>query len=187
MISRVAYFALLYGTLTFLTVTGRAPAWHWFGLYWVLPLFTAFPLFMMLRQWVQHGNADRGRYTNTRVFLTGPLVRYAVFPWGMDYHLPHHLMASVPHYNLRRLHALMQRDPVYREKGVVLHGFFAAPEGPSALAALGPDHAPGGAERAYVDSAALEYAELRDAAGIAREAALSGVGDLIQSGRPHTL
>lgn len=173
MVSRVVYFAILYGTLTYLTVAGIAPAWKYFNLYWVIPLFTSFPLFMMLRQWVQHGNADRGRYTNTRVFLTGPLIRYSVFPWGMDYHLPHHLMASVPHYNLKRLHELMLSDPTYREKGVVLHGFFTSSEGPSALEALGPAHAPAGRERAYVDNDALEYAEVRDAAGIAREAARS--------------
>jgi hypothetical protein len=91
----------------------------------------------------------------------------------MDYHLPHHLMASVPHYNLPRLHELLLADPAYRDKGVVLHGFFTASEGPSALAALGPDHAPGAGERAYVDNAALEYAELRDAEGIALEATRS--------------
>lgn len=174
MISRVVYFAILYGTITALTVSGVvSDAWRYFTLYWVVPLFTSFPLFMMLRQWVQHGNADRGRYTNTRVFLTNPLIDYAVFPWGMDYHLPHHLMASVPHYNLKRLHELLLADPVYREKGVVLHGFFVGSEGPSALTALGPDHAPGAGERAYVDNAALEYAELRDAEAIAREAARS--------------
>ncbi|HEX2840118.1 fatty acid desaturase family protein [Hyphomicrobium sp.] len=173
MLSRVIYFAILYGTLTALTVTDTAPAWRWYTLYWVIPLFTSFPLFMMLRQWVQHGNADRGRYTNTRVFLTGPIVRYAIFPWGMDYHLPHHLMASVPHYNLKDLHGLLLRDPVYREKGVVLNGFFHSSDGPSALQALGPSYAPSQSERAYVDNAALEYAELRHASDIAAEAAAS--------------
>jgi fatty acid desaturase len=135
-----------------------------------VPLFTSFPIFMMLRQWVQHGNADRGRYTNTRVFLVGPLLRYAVFPWGMDYHLPHHLMASVPHYNLKRLHELLLADPEYREKGTVLRGFFL---GVGALAALGPAHAPQTRECAYVDNATLEYAEVRDPAAIAREAEAS--------------
>jgi len=175
MVSRVAYFAIVYGVVTALTVSGLAPsAWRNFTLYWVLPLFTSFPLFMMLRQWVQHGNADRGRYTNTRVFLSNPVIAYAVFPWGMDYHLPHHLMASVPHYNLKRLHELLLADPVYREKGVVLQGFFVGGrDGPSAFEALGPDHAPRNGERAYVDNAALEYAELRDAEAIAREAARS--------------
>ncbi len=178
MISRIVYFFILYGVLTALQVTGITPAWKYYTLYWVVPLFTSFPLFMMLRQWVQHGNADRGRYTNTRVFLVGPLVRYSVFPWGMDYHLPHHLMASVPHYNLKRLHELMLADPEYREKGVVLHGFFTAPEGgPSTLIALGPKYAPATKEKAYVDNAALEYAELRDAAAIAREAESSAKSD----------
>jgi fatty acid desaturase len=128
---------------------------------------------MILRQWVQHGNADRGRYTNTRVFLVGPLVRYAVFPFGMDYHLPHHLMASVPHYNLRQLHEIMLRDTEYREKGVIVEGYFGredSAEGhPTAMGVLGPAHAPKGKEQAYVDNAAIEYADIADAAGIARE------------------
>ncbi len=120
----MTYLALLYAALSAVQLAGWGPAWAYFGLLWLVPVFTAFPLFMILRQWVQHGNADRGRYTNTRVFLVGPLVRYAVFPWGMDYHLPHHLMASVPHYNLKQLHEIMLRDPEYREKGVVVDGYF---------------------------------------------------------------
>ena len=123
-IGRVTYLALLYGALSAVQLAGWGPAWAYFGMLWLVPLFTTFPLFMILRQWVQHGNADRGRYTNTRVFLVGPLVRYAVFPFGMDYHLPHHLMASVPHYNLKRLHEIMLRDPEYREKGVIVEGYF---------------------------------------------------------------
>jgi fatty acid desaturase len=89
----------------------------------------------------------------------------------MDFHLPHHLMASVPHYNLRRLHELMLADPEYREKGVVIDGFFAGNNGaPSALEALGRKHAPRTREQAHVDNATLEYAEVTDAAAIAREA-----------------
>jgi fatty acid desaturase len=173
LIGRISYLAALYGVITALELGGYGPVWGYFGLYWMLPLFTAFPLFMMLRQWVQHGNADRGRYTNTRVFLVGPLIRYAVFPWGMDYHLPHHLMASVPHYHLRRLHELLLADPEYRAKGTILEGFFSGHGLPSALAALGPDHAPRIPERNYVDNATLEYADVRDAAAIAREAMIS--------------
>jgi fatty acid desaturase len=91
----------------------------------------------------------------------------------MDYHLPHHLMASVPHYNLKRLHEHLLLDPAYREKGLVLNGFFTSHRGPSALAALGPAHAPATRERAFVDNAALEYAEVRRPDGIAAEAARS--------------
>lgn len=172
-IYRVTYLALLYGALSAVQLAGWGNAWGYFGLLWVLPLFTTFPLFMILRQWVQHGNADRGRYTNTRVFLVGPIVRYAVFPWGMDYHLPHHLMASVPHYNLGRLHELLLEDPEYRQKGVIVEGYFGgeanAQGRPTALGVLGEKHAPTTEEAAYVDNAAIEYADIADAAGIARE------------------
>ena len=172
-IFRVTYLALLYGALSAVQLAGWGDAWMYFGLLWVIPLFTTFPLFMILRQWVQHGNADRGRYTNTRVFLAGPLIRYAVFPWGMDYHLPHHLMASVPHYNLKRLHELMLDDPEYREKGVIVEGYFGNEENargrPTAMGVLGEKYAPKTNEAVYVDNAAIEYADIADAAGIARE------------------
>jgi len=171
-IGRVTYLALLYAALAAVQLAGWGPAWAYFGLLWLVPVFTAFPLFMILRQWVQHGNADRGRYTNTRVFLVGPLVRYAVFPWGMDYHLPHHLMASVPHYNLKQLHEIMLRDPEYREKGVVVDGYFGDDDAengrPTVMGVLGAQ-APRTREAVYVDNAAIEYADVADAAGIARE------------------
>ena len=33
---------------------------------------------------------------------------------GQDYHLPHHLYATVPHYRLRRLHAVLSEIPSTR-------------------------------------------------------------------------
>jgi len=172
-IHRVTYLALLYGALSAIQLAGWGDAWMYFGLLWVLALFTTFPLFMILRQWVQHGNADRGRYTNTRVFLVGPIMRYAVFPFGMDYHLPHHIMASVPHYNLKRLHELLLEEPEYRAKGVVVEGYFGDQENaqghPTAMGVLGEKYAPKTEEAVYVDNAAIEYADIADAAGIARE------------------
>ena len=120
-ISRMTFLFVIYAGLTaYDWVTGGFFAVNHYMLYWVVPLFTAFPLFMMIRQWVQHGNADRGRYTNTRVFLSGPIFRYAVFPWGMDYHLPHHVVASVPHYRLKELHELLLKDVKYAQQAVIV-------------------------------------------------------------------
>jgi len=176
-IGRITHSGLIYGALSAIEFTGWGAAWAYFGLLWVLPLFTTFPLFMILRQWVQHGNADRGRYTNTRVFLAGPLVRYAVFPFGMDYHLPHHMIASVPHYNLTRLHEILLRDPEYRKKGVIVEGYFgqggAHGGRPTAIGVLGEKYAPKQREAAYVDESVLQYADVSDEAAIARESQLS--------------
>jgi fatty acid desaturase len=174
-ISRVAFMATLYAALTAIEVGGWGQAWSYFALLWIVPLFTTFPLFMIMRQWVQHGNADRGRYTNSRVFLVNPFIRYAVFPFGMDYHLPHHIYASVPHYKLHGLHELLLQDPEYREKGVVVEGYFNSPYGetedrnPTVIEVLGEKYAPKDQEEAYVDTSTLEYAKVRNPDAIARE------------------
>lgn len=180
-IGRMTFMALVYGALAAAEQMGAGPAWSYYGLLWVLPLFTTFPFVMILRQWVQHGNADRGRFTNTRVFLVGPLVRYAVFPWGMDYHLPHHMFASVPHYKLKALHEVLLRDPEYREKAVVVQGYFGPDHPdtrrPTAVSVLARVHALAAPpEPAFVDETVLERAEVSDRAGIGQAVALSRRG-----------
>ncbi len=169
-IGRMTWLALVYGFVTAMEIIYDVRAWSFFGLLWILPLFTTFPLFMILREWIQHGNADRGRLTNTRIFLVNnPLVRYAVFPWGMDYHLPHHLFASVPHYKLKELHEVLLRDPEYREKGVIVEGWKNAPNSasghPTIIEVLGPTCA-GTSTEAHVDDATLELADVNDKAGV---------------------
>lgn len=173
--SRMTFLFLLYAALTeYDAGSGTTWAWDQFGRFWALPLFTSFPLFMMMRQWMQHGNADRGRYTNTRVFLAGPVMRYAVLPWGMDYHLPHHVMASVPHYRLKELHDVLMRVPEYREKATLVEGCLGGDDPhtgrPTILSVLGPAHAPRAKNAAFVDEATLEYVEVDDAAAIEGEA-----------------
>ncbi|MET0640220.1 MAG: fatty acid desaturase [Hyphomicrobium sp.] len=174
-ISRVSYMAIVYFALTAIQTAGWGPAWTYYALLWLVPLFTTFPLFMIMRQWVQHGNADRGRYTNTRVFLVNPFIRYAVFPFGMDYHLPHHIYASVPHYKLKGLHELLLEDPEYRDKGIVVEGYFSSPHGkveernPTVVEVLGEKYAPKADGEIFVDTNTLEYAKVRDPDAIRRE------------------
>jgi fatty acid desaturase len=85
-----------------------------------VPLWTVFAFFMVLREGLQHGGTDRGRFTSSRVFLTHGLVRFAVLPLGMAYHLPHHLYQFVPHYRLHQLHALLMETDAYRQQAHVL-------------------------------------------------------------------
>ncbi len=177
MIGRMTYLAVVYGALTAIVYATSVPAWGYFALFWILPLFTAFPVFMVLREWVQHGNADRGRMTNSRVFKVDPISRYAVFPLGMDYHLPHHLLASVPHYNLKRLHELLQDDPEYAEKARIVEGWTGVNQrgDPSIVEVLGPDYAVRNGD-IYIDEATHEEAELRDAAGLKEHVTASQAG-----------
>lgn len=121
---RLTFYGLLWPGIAWLTVLTGMPWWFFYGLLWLVPLGTSFAFFMILRQLVQHGNADRGRYTNTRNFEVNPLISFAVFPIGNDYHLPHHLFPMVPHYNLRKAHALLQSIPEYERQAVLVEGYF---------------------------------------------------------------
>ncbi|MEQ8823704.1 MAG: fatty acid desaturase [Filomicrobium sp.] len=178
-INRITFMALLYGGLTVTEYYTQAPTWGYFGLLWILPLFSTFPLFMVLREWIQHGNADRGRYTNSRIFIVNPFLRYAVFPFGMDYHLPHHINASVPHYRLKDLHSfLMQRDEKYAAQALVVEGWKQnnKHDVPGIVDVLGPTYTPSG-NKVHVDDETLTYADVNDEAAIAAHNAASRAED----------
>lgn len=127
---RLVFMTLLAAGVAWATVWTGRPVWLYFFLLWLVPLGTSFSFFMILRQIVQHGNADRERFTNTRVFHVHPLIRLSVFPIGNDYHLPHHLFPLVPHYNLRKLHALLLEKECYRDNAVLVEGYFFHKENP---------------------------------------------------------
>jgi len=94
-------------------------------LLWMVPLGTSFMFFMFLRDIYQHSNADAGRLTNSRVFFTDYFTRWAVFVYGQDMHIPHHLFPAVPHYRLGRLHELLKSEhDAYRSQVVETHGTF---------------------------------------------------------------
>ncbi len=172
-LGRVTYLTLLFGGLAWVTLLTGRPAALYFVLLWAVPLFTSFSFFMVLRQLVQHGNGDRGWLTNTRVFLVNRAINFAVFPIGQEYHLPHHLYASVPHYRLRELHELLMEYAEYREGAVVVEGYFLPrkrpPTAPTVLDVLGPAYAPRGGGDAHIDNTVLEDDEVEDRAAIARE------------------
>jgi fatty acid desaturase len=157
---RTTFITLLFCALTWATwATGNWWAAYFF-LLWVLPLVTSFPLFMVLRQIVQHGNGDRGWMTNSRVFHCHPLMNFAVFPMGQDYHLPHHMFATVPHYRLKELHETLLDYPEYRHEATVVEGYFwpkeRPPVRPTVVDVLGPAYAPQRFRDVYIDNSVLE-------------------------------
>lgn len=123
-VMRITYLTLLFTSLAWLTHLTDKPWWLYYFVLWLVPILTTFSFFMILRQVVQHGNAGQDRFTNTRIFHVGRLIQLAVFPLGMDWHLPHHMFPLVPHYRLRELHELLMETEVYRKNAVVVEGYF---------------------------------------------------------------
>jgi fatty acid desaturase len=163
-ILRVGFITAIFTALAIITKATGAPAVAYYIILWLVPLFTSFAFFMILRQIVQHGNGGRGWLTNTRTFLVGACIRFSVFPMGQDYHLPHHLYATVPHYRLKRLHAALMDFPEYRDEAVVVEGYFLPPRhpktNPTVLDVLGPDYAPR-TQSVYIDESVMDGDEFQ--------------------------
>lgn len=169
---RTGFITLVFSNLVFIMKSTGVPAPLYYVLFWILPLVTSFTFFMILRQLVQHGNADRGWLTNTRVFDTHPFIRFAVFPMGQDYHLPHHMYATVPHFRLHKLHELLSRCPEYRQAAITVDGYFShrhqPAHGPTVLEVLGPayDHQE---PTIFVDDSVLEGDQFDELQAIRQE------------------
>jgi fatty acid desaturase len=124
-IFRLGYLTVLMEILAHLRWATGGTSAVYFTLLWFIPMNTSFMYFMFLRDVYQHSNADAGRLTNSRVFFTDPFTRWAVFVYGQDMHIPHHLFPAVPHYHLRPLHDLLKNThDTYRVQVVETHGTF---------------------------------------------------------------
>src|SRR5438105_1285199 len=77
---------------------------------WVLPLITVVQAILRLRAIAEHGATTdfSSPLTAARTNLGPAWLRWLIFPHHVNYHVEHHLYASVPHYNLPRLHAEMR-------------------------------------------------------------------------------
>jgi fatty acid desaturase len=97
-------------------------------LLWPLAYITPFPLFIRIRAMAEHAGLETSHsaLTNTRTTRAGWLARAFVAPVHVNYHIEHHLMASVPHHNLAKMHRML------RERGYVE----AAPSYLEVIAAL---------------------------------------------------
>jgi len=170
---RVTFLTLVFNALAWITLLTGAWAAVYYFLFWLLPLLTSFAFFMILRQWVQHGNGDRGWLTNTRIFFVSDFINFSVFPLGQDYHLPHHLYATVPHYRLARLHQVLLEYPEYREQATEVHGYFVSPEQPqvhpTVLDVLGPAYAAREFHGVHIDNTVLEDCVVEEKNEILRE------------------
>jgi fatty acid desaturase len=129
-VARLCFFMFVLSVLAYTRWMTTAHSSVYPVILWLLPLITSLPFFMYLRDVYQHSNADTGRLTNSRVFFTDPLTRWAIFVYGQDMHIPHHLFPAIPHYQLPELHRILKRvHSDYGELVVECHGTFSDPMG----------------------------------------------------------
>jgi fatty acid desaturase len=76
---------------------------------WIVPLVTVVQAILRLRAISEHGATTdfSSPLTAARTNVCPAWLEWLVFPHHVNYHIEHHLYASVPHYNLPRLHREM--------------------------------------------------------------------------------
>jgi len=77
---------------------------------WILPLVTVLQAILRLRAIAEHGATSdfSSPLTAARTNLCPAVLEWLLFPHRVNYHIEHHLYASVPHYNLPELHREMR-------------------------------------------------------------------------------
>lgn len=88
---------------------------------WVLPLVTVVQAILRLRAIAEHGATTdfSSPLTAARTNVAPAWLEWLIFPHHVNYHIEHHLYASVPHYNLPALHREMASRGVLEGAEVV--------------------------------------------------------------------
>jgi fatty acid desaturase len=83
--------------------------WSLYLLTWVLPWATWYRLVTRIRNIVEHGLVPGAEDSlrSARSVGAGRLARALVAPYGVNYHLEHHLLVFVPCWKLRQVHAML--------------------------------------------------------------------------------
>ncbi|MGB3624631.1 MAG: fatty acid desaturase family protein [Henriciella sp.] len=116
----LTFHVLLFGVLT----AAGAP-WAYL-MWWAAELFI-YPAIVRLRQIGEHGTAiDRSQLDarlNTGTTVAPFWQKVFIAPNNVNYHLEHHLLASIPPYNLGRMHRILSQRGFYNETDCISHGY----------------------------------------------------------------
>lgn len=86
---------------------------------WPAAFLTSYMLIARLRQVAEHGAVpdlfDRDPRENTRTTYVRWWEKLFVAPYNLNYHLEHHIRASVPCYNLEAFHVFLKAKGLYDE------------------------------------------------------------------------
>lgn len=96
---------------------------------WFVPLLTTAALFGWFNELAEHYPLI-GKHTNemymTRNRFSHWLEHFLFNTHNENYHLIHHLQATIPYWNLKKAHEIMCQDPVYANLNENMGGIFAS-------------------------------------------------------------
>ena len=100
-----------------LVMTWFGEAWLYFT--WIAAFMTSHMLVVRIRQIAEHAAVpdlfDLDARKNTRTLYISWLERLLIAPHGVNFHMEHHLLASVPIYRLKMMHKILLKKGYYRD------------------------------------------------------------------------
>lgn len=114
----IAAQLILFGVLSFF-------ASPWLYLFWIVALLTTFNFSIRIRAMAEHSMVEDSEDTmrNTRTTYANWIEKILFAPHNVNYHVEHHLLMSVPSYNLPKMHHLLKERGFYKE-GLLERGYW---------------------------------------------------------------
>jgi fatty acid desaturase len=99
--------------------------WKILLLYWIVPLLTVFLAIRYLRNVAEHYAVEHENVLNESRTVLAPFWElWLIAPWGLNYHLEHHLFPGVPCFRLGELHRMLMKREPYPQIAHITHGYF---------------------------------------------------------------
>jgi fatty acid desaturase len=94
-------------------------------LLWIGALLTTFNFSIRIRSMAEHSMVEdsEDQTRNTRTFYANFIEKILFAPHNVNYHLEHHMLMSVPSYNLPKMHKIL-KDKGFYEKGLLENGYW---------------------------------------------------------------
>ena len=98
--------------------------WKLLLLYWVVPLLTVFVAAGYIKRVSEHyGVRHEGVLSETRTLIAPSWQLFLLAPWGLNYHLEHHLYPGITCFNLGKAHRILMSRPAYAENAHITYGY----------------------------------------------------------------
>lgn len=97
----------------------------WLYLLWLVALFTSFNFFIRIRSIAEHSMVpdQEDEISNTRTTNASWLEAFLFAPHFVNYHLEHHLLMTVPPYNLPKLHRIIKKKGFF-DQGTLAQSYW---------------------------------------------------------------
>lgn len=95
-----------------------------FFVLWMIARGTVFHAITTFREMTDHHGLNRGGiFPHTREIPTHGILSILLHPHHNGYHLTHHLFPHIPYHQLPRVHALLTRNSMFRQRAVICRSY----------------------------------------------------------------